>query len=69
MLYLSVYQLIKEQIEKNTKIGQALAASKKPKELVNLNPTGAPRDAFEEAEYSAVHYDPPIVMQLIQETI
>jgi len=69
MLYLSVYQLIKEQISKNTKLGQALAASKKPKALVNLNPTGAPRDAFEEAEYSAVHFDLPIVMQLIQETI
>lgn len=45
MLYMSVYQLIKKEIEANTAVGQALAASKKLK-MVNLD---ASKDEFQEA--------------------
>ena len=65
MIYLSVYQLIKKEIETNTPCGQALAASKKLK-CVTLDTT---KDEFDESKYSAVHFASPLVMELIQNTI
>ena len=62
---MSVYQLIKKEIETNTELGQALIASKSLK-VVNLE---ASKDEFEEAKYSAVHYAMPLVMELISNTI
>ena len=34
MLYISVYQLIKQHIEENTSFGKALLATKKPREML-----------------------------------
>ena len=65
MLYMSVYQLIKKEIEANTDIGQALNASKKLK-AVSLD---ANKDEFEEAKYSPVHFSMPLVMDLVTQTI
>lgn len=67
MLYLSVFQLIKEHIEKDTKLGRALSASRKPKQLQILHKLN--QGSTDEFEFSAVHFDLPIVMQLISETI
>ena len=36
MLYISVYQLIKQHIEENTSYGKALLATKKPREMLVL---------------------------------
>lgn len=65
MLYMSVYQLIKKEIEANTAVGKALADSKKLKDL-NMD---ASKDEFEEKKYSAAHYSMPLVMELVQNTI
>lgn len=62
---MSVYQLIKKEIEGNTPMGQALAASKKLK-VVNLEQS---KDEFEEGKYSAVHFASPLVMELVVSTI
>jgi len=66
MLYLSVYQLIKQHITEGTSMGKALLASKKPKML--MNPPGI-KDEFNEAEYSAAHFDLHLVAQLVKQTI
>lgn len=68
MLYLSVYQLIKDHVEKSTKLGQALVASCKPKNL-KKGRTIDQSEKSDEFEFSAVHFDLPIVMQVIKETI
>lgn len=70
MLYLSVYQLIKQNIQQCTKIGKALAATKKPKNL-NDNAKGVDgiEDEFDEAQFSAAHFDQKLVMQMLSQTI
>lgn len=68
MLYLSVYQLIKDHVEKSTKLGQALVASCKPKNLKKGRAIDQ-SEKSDEFEFSAVHFDLPIVMQVIKETI
>jgi len=67
MLYLSVYQLIKQHIEDETPQGKALIASRKPKTL-SIGVSGI-KDDFNEAEYSAVHFDLHLVIDLIRNTI
>lgn len=70
MLYLSVYQLIRQHIKNQTAIGKLLAASKKPKTLNDkIKIADGVKDEFEEAIYSAVHYDMDIVMNMVQTTI
>lgn len=66
MLYLSVYQLIKQHIEDNTTIGKALCASRKERELVS-NP--GVNDEFQESDYSAAHFELRLVIDLIKQTI
>jgi hypothetical protein len=67
MLYLSVYQLIKENITKKTEMGVKLLASKRVRPF---NPKfGNQRDDFEEKTFSPVHYDLSIVTALIKKTI
>lgn len=39
MVYISVYQLIKQHIEDNTAYGRKLLATKKPKDIVLLTQT------------------------------
>ena len=64
MLYLSVHQLIKKEIQADTALGQALSASKSLKSL-----NSAKEDEFDEYKYSAVHFKSGLVMQLVQKTI
>jgi hypothetical protein len=66
MLYISTYQLIGHHIQNKTKWGMKLQASKKAKTMVGKFHD---RDQHEELEYSPVHYDFNLVMQLLRETI
>lgn len=66
MLYISVYQLIKQHIVEKTEWGTKLENCKMAKEIVL---TSSVRDEFNEAEYSPVHFDQAIVMSLLQYTI
>ena len=70
MLYLSVYQLIKQQIEDNTILGQQLKASHNPKALSEaaLLAQGL-QDETGEINYNPVHFDQALVMKLVQNTI
>lgn len=66
MLYISAYQLIKQHIEGKTEWGSKLEISKTDRKI---DLTTQVRDEFNEAAYSPVHFDPVLVMQLIQSTI
>ncbi len=67
MLYISVYQTIREHILGNTSIGKQLLASKKPKLLSQISEELS--DPYEETQYSAVHFDYKLVTKLICDTI
>jgi len=66
LLYISVYQLIKQHIEKKTPLGLQLMAKKKPR---NIRLQTQLKDDFNEIDYSAVHFDLDLVVQLIKETV
>ena len=66
MVYLSVYQVIKQHVEENTAFGKRLLATKKPKDIVLLSQT---KDEFQEADYSAAHFDLDLVMELLKHTV
>jgi len=66
MLYISVYQIIKQHIEGKTDWGNKLEATRRDKEIIL---TTQVRDEFNEAEYSPVHFDQNVVMQMLQHTI
>ena len=66
MIYISVYQKIKEQIEGKTEWGLKLEATRSDKEIVL---TTQVRDEFNEAEYSPVHFDQTVVMAFLQSVI
>mmetsp|Transcript_22762 Transcript_22762/g.21964 ORF Transcript_22762/g.21964 Transcript_22762/m.21964 type:complete len:289 (+) Transcript_22762:1990-2856(+) len=66
LIYISVYQLIKHHIENNTDYGKRLLATKKPRDIKLQTQA---KDEFNEIEYSAVHYELPLVMELIAKTI
>ena len=66
MLYISAYQVIKDNITKKTAWGKKLEANRSDKKLnANLNVA----DNFQEAQYSAVHYNLQCVMELLKETV
>jgi hypothetical protein len=69
MLYLSVPQLIGENIKNNTKLGQKLAASKQEKPLIEAFNSIGIVDPHNEAEFSGAHFDPSVVMEVIQQTV
>lgn len=70
MLYLSVYQLIKTHVQACTPLGKQLIASKKVKQLNKAaHPLEGFEDEFEEAEYSAAHFDQRLVVKMIQDTL
>jgi len=54
LLYISVYQLIRQHIEGNTPWGKKLMATRRFKEI---SLTTQVRDEFNEAEFSAVHFN------------
>lgn len=66
MIYISVYQQIKEHVEKQTEWGKRLNASKRNKGIIL---TTQVRDEFNEAEYSPVHYDQHVVMDMLKEAV
>jgi hypothetical protein len=66
LIYISVYQLIRKHIEGNTEFGQQLLATKKPREIKINSQT---KDEFQEVDYSAIHFDLPLVLRLIKTTI
>lgn len=67
MVYLSVYQLIKQHIEENTDFGKRLVATKKPKDIYLQ--TAQTKDEFGEHEYSAAHFDLDLVIDLLKYTL
>lgn len=66
LIYISVYQLIRKHIEGNTESGQQLLATKKPRDIKINSQT---KDEFQEADFSAVHFDLSQVLRLIKKTI
>lgn len=70
MLYFSVYQLIRQHIQDCTEWGKKLLASKKPRQLNEaVRLLDGAEDEFEEAEYSAVHFDMKVVLAMLQSTL
>jgi len=66
MLYISVYQLIKQHILANSSWGKLLCESRTNKEMclpANVS------DEIGEGEYSAVHFKQKLVMDLVSHTI
>lgn len=66
LIYISVYQLIKEHVETNSEWGKKLMATKKPK---FLNIKCRAKDEFKELEFSPAHFEQSLVMELLKETI
>lgn len=66
LIYISVYQLIRKHIKNNTEFGRRLLATKKAREI-KLNAEA--KDEFEEACYSAIHFDLPLVLKLVKSTV
>lgn len=66
MIYLSSYQIIKQHITNNTEWGKKLLANQKKKDIIL---TTQVRDEFNEADYSPVHFDQKVVMDLFVDTI
>ena len=66
LLYLPVYQLIKEEIEKRTVIGQDLEKAKRPK---GVNMFDIENDEFDEENYSAAHFPLELVVELLKKTV
>lgn len=67
MLYMSVYQLIRQEIIAETDLGRALMQSKREKDLQFGHVKQV--DQFDEKSFSAVHFDQNLVMQLVQQKI
>ena len=66
LIYISVYQIIRKNIEGNTEFGRKLLETKKPREIKINSQT---KDEFQEADFSAIHYDFPLVIKLIKSTV
>jgi len=70
MLYISVYQLIRQHIQESTAWGKKLVAAKRPKALNDAVRLGEGLDdEYEEAEYSAAHFDMKVVLELLAATM
>ena len=66
MLYISAYQIIKQHITGKTEWGAKLESCKMARDIVL---SSSVRDEFDEAEFSPVHFDPAVVMGLLQYTV
>lgn len=66
MLYISAYQLIREEIENQTELGKQLQARKLARELTE---SVKQSDEFQEQLYSPVHYDPTLVYEAVNKRI
>lgn len=65
-IYISVYQILKTHIETNTPFGKRLIATKKPKDIKLQTQA---KDEFYEIDYSAVHFDLDLVIEVVKHTI
>jgi hypothetical protein len=69
MLYLSVPQIIQQNITTNTDLGKKLSATRKDKTLIEtFNAIGNP-DPHDELHFSAAHFDLTTVCEVVQATI
>jgi len=66
-MYLSVYQLIKEHVDKGSSYGKRLMATKKTKGIDLRMLDG--KDEHQEEDYSAVHFDLDLVVDMVCDTI
>lgn len=66
MIYLSVYQIIRQHIEDGTSFGLRLQATKKPRDILLNTQT---KDEFSEADFSAAHFDLDLVIELLKHTL
>lgn len=66
MIYISAYQLIRDNIQKKTDYGKKLLETMKHREL---NADMKVNDEFEEETYCSVHFDDILVKELINKTI
>ena len=66
LIYICVFQLIRDEIKNQTELGAKLLATQKPK---SINTFDIENDEFEEQKYSAAHFDSSLVLQLIKKTI
>lgn len=69
MLYLSVHQLIREHVRNNTKFGERLLDSRHQVALSDAFHQVGVIDAHDEMQYSAVHFDLHLVMEMISQTV
>lgn len=67
MLYLSVYQLIKGAVTGNTELGKQIWKTMKPKDMTD--DVKVSEDEFKEVEWSAVHFDMELIIELLRQTI
>ena len=67
MIYLSVYQLIKQHITECTALGKELVASRRSRPIVKHD--DSVQDEFQESEFSAVHFSSSVVLKVIKQTI
>lgn len=66
LIYLSVYQIIRQHIEANTEWGERLKLTKREKAL---NVMTQVRDEFSESDFSPALFDQNLVMALLRHTI
>lgn len=66
LVYISVYQMIKQHVEDRTDFGRRLLATKKPR-VITLQTQA--KDEFSEAEFSAAHFELDLVIELISHTL
>jgi dihydroneopterin aldolase len=66
LIYISVYQLIREHVDGKTAWGKKLALTKRNRQL---NVAMQMRDEFAEQDYSAALFDYGLVMALIKDTV
>ena len=67
-MYLSVYQVIKQHIDNDTDFGKRLLATKKSK-LLDMRADPTTKDEVLEEDYSAVHFDLDLVIEVMRHTI
>lgn len=69
MLYLSVHQLIRKHIHENTEFGERLLKARSQRSLSTAFHQVSMVDKHDEMQYTAVHFDIHLIMELLQQTI
>ena len=66
MIYISSYQIIKGHIEGKTEWGKKLLATRREKPIILSSQV---KDEFNEIEFSPVHFNQTVIMELMKETV